>query len=161
MDKYPDTYAVLVRRHGVYVWGDNVHKAKTMCERYVLFRLCVSGGRRDDGDEQKLITGGKQLGLPLPTRRRDEAARSSVDYRYRAYASYEEVSNAYEEGSKNNSDTRTNPKTLDQKHTSPIQMCPKSDSKLLVITTNTAHQYLQLVSYSEGIKQTVQPPQNH
>lgn len=33
MDKYPSTYAVLVRRHGVYVWGDNVHKAKTMCER--------------------------------------------------------------------------------------------------------------------------------
>lgn len=33
MDKWPDTYAVLVRRHGVYVWGDNVHKAKTMCER--------------------------------------------------------------------------------------------------------------------------------
>lgn len=33
MDKFPDTYAVLVRRHGVYVWGDNVHKAKTQCER--------------------------------------------------------------------------------------------------------------------------------
>lgn len=33
MDNFPDTYAVLVRRHGVYVWGDNVHKAKTMCER--------------------------------------------------------------------------------------------------------------------------------
>jgi methylthioribulose-1-phosphate dehydratase len=33
MDKYPDTYAVLVRRHGVYVWGENVHKAKTQCER--------------------------------------------------------------------------------------------------------------------------------
>lgn len=33
MDRYPDTYAVLVRRHGVYVWGDNVHKAKTQCER--------------------------------------------------------------------------------------------------------------------------------
>ena len=33
MDQYPDTYAVLVRRHGVYVWGDNVHKAKTQCER--------------------------------------------------------------------------------------------------------------------------------
>lgn len=36
MEKHPDTYAVLVRRHGVYVWGDNVHKAKTQCERYVL-----------------------------------------------------------------------------------------------------------------------------
>lgn len=34
MDKYPDTYAVLVRRHGVYVWGETVHKAKTQCERY-------------------------------------------------------------------------------------------------------------------------------
>lgn len=33
MDKYPDTYAVLVRRHGIYVWGENVHKAKTQCER--------------------------------------------------------------------------------------------------------------------------------
>jgi methylthioribulose-1-phosphate dehydratase len=34
MEQHPDTYAVLVRRHGVYVWGDNTHKAKTMCERY-------------------------------------------------------------------------------------------------------------------------------
>jgi len=33
MDKYPDTYAVLVRRHGVYVWGETVHKAKTQAER--------------------------------------------------------------------------------------------------------------------------------
>lgn len=33
MDKYPETYAVLVRRHGVYVWGETVHKAKTQCER--------------------------------------------------------------------------------------------------------------------------------
>jgi methylthioribulose-1-phosphate dehydratase len=39
MDKYPDTYAVLVRRHGVYVWGENVHKAKTQCERYVFLGL--------------------------------------------------------------------------------------------------------------------------
>ena len=36
MDKYPDTYAVLVRRHGIYVWGDNVHKAKTQAERYLM-----------------------------------------------------------------------------------------------------------------------------
>ncbi|KAI1304780.1 methylthioribulose-1-phosphate dehydratase [Xylaria venustula] len=42
MDKHPDTYAVLVRRHGVYVWGDNVVKAKTMCESLdYLFQLAV------------------------------------------------------------------------------------------------------------------------
>lgn len=33
MDKYPDTYAVLVRRHGLYVWGDTVDKAKAQAER--------------------------------------------------------------------------------------------------------------------------------
>lgn len=53
MDKYPDTYAVLVRRHGVYVWGENVHKAKTMCESLdYLFQLAVEM---------------KQLGLPWVT----------------------------------------------------------------------------------------------
>ncbi|KAK0515745.1 hypothetical protein JMJ35_001779 [Cladonia borealis] len=42
MEKYPDTYAVLVRRHGVYVWGDNVQKAKTQAESMdYLFRLAV------------------------------------------------------------------------------------------------------------------------
>lgn len=35
MERYPDSYAVLVRRHGVYVWGDDVAKAKTQTERYV------------------------------------------------------------------------------------------------------------------------------
>ena len=35
MERYPDSYAVLVRRHGVYVWGDDVQKAKTQAERYV------------------------------------------------------------------------------------------------------------------------------
>jgi len=42
MRQNPDTYAVLVRRHGVYVWGDNVHKAKTQCESLdYLFQLAV------------------------------------------------------------------------------------------------------------------------
>lgn len=33
MKRYPDTYAVLVEKHGVYVWGDDVQKAKTQAER--------------------------------------------------------------------------------------------------------------------------------
>jgi methylthioribulose-1-phosphate dehydratase len=43
MEKYPDTCAVLVRRHGVYVWGDTWQKAKTMCECYdYLFEIAVA-----------------------------------------------------------------------------------------------------------------------
>lgn len=42
MRKWPDTYAVLVRRHGIYVWGEDVHKAKTMAESLdYLFQLAV------------------------------------------------------------------------------------------------------------------------
>jgi len=42
MMEYPDTYAVLVRRHGIYVWGDDVAKAKTICESLdYIFRLAV------------------------------------------------------------------------------------------------------------------------
>ncbi|KAH7329005.1 class II aldolase/adducin N-terminal [Stachybotrys elegans] len=42
MEEYPDTYAVLVRRHGVYVWGEDVHKAKTQCESLdYLFQLAI------------------------------------------------------------------------------------------------------------------------
>lgn len=42
MEAYPDTNAILVRRHGVYVWGPNWQKAKTMCECYdYLFEMAV------------------------------------------------------------------------------------------------------------------------
>lgn len=30
---WPDTGSVLVRRHGIYVWGKDVAQAKTQCER--------------------------------------------------------------------------------------------------------------------------------
>ncbi|TPX36700.1 methylthioribulose 1-phosphate dehydratase [Synchytrium microbalum] len=42
MQKYPDSQAVLVRRHGVYVWGETWQKAKTMTECYdYLFEIAV------------------------------------------------------------------------------------------------------------------------
>lgn len=36
LEEYPDTYAVLVRRHGVYVWSDTPDKAKVVAEWCVL-----------------------------------------------------------------------------------------------------------------------------
>lgn len=47
MEQYPDTYAVLVRRHGVYVWGETVHKAKTQAERLFPFPFCLFCVERD------------------------------------------------------------------------------------------------------------------
>eukprot|EP01094_Clydonella_sp_ATCC50884_P025703 TRINITY_DN6864_c0_g1_i2.p1 TRINITY_DN6864_c0_g1~~TRINITY_DN6864_c0_g1_i2.p1 ORF type:complete len:130 (-),score=42.22 TRINITY_DN6864_c0_g1_i2:298-687(-) len=42
MEKYPEATAVLVRRHGVYVWGETWQQAKTQCECYdYLFEAAV------------------------------------------------------------------------------------------------------------------------
>ncbi|KAL6065098.1 Methylthioribulose-1-phosphate dehydratase [Balamuthia mandrillaris] len=42
MEKYPKATAVLVRRHGVYVWGETWQEAKTQCECYdYLFEAAV------------------------------------------------------------------------------------------------------------------------
>ncbi|KAJ3206749.1 hypothetical protein HDU67_007963 [Dinochytrium kinnereticum] len=42
MKKYPTANAVLVRRHGVYVWGETWQKAKSMTECYdYLFEIAV------------------------------------------------------------------------------------------------------------------------
>lgn len=42
MKLYPKTYAVLVKRHGVYIWGDNWEQCKTHAECYhYLFEAAV------------------------------------------------------------------------------------------------------------------------
>lgn len=42
IEAWPETCAVLVRRHGLYVWGKDVAQAKTQCESLdYLFQLAV------------------------------------------------------------------------------------------------------------------------
>jgi methylthioribulose-1-phosphate dehydratase len=42
MNEYPEACAILVRRHGVYVWGKDWVQAKTMCECFdYLFEIAV------------------------------------------------------------------------------------------------------------------------
>jgi methylthioribulose-1-phosphate dehydratase len=46
IEEFPKTQAVLVRNHGVYVWGDTWQKAKTQAECYdYLFRVAVERKR--------------------------------------------------------------------------------------------------------------------
>lgn len=48
IDDYPDTNAVLVRRHGVYIWGQTWQQAKAMAEVYhYLFEMAVEMERLD------------------------------------------------------------------------------------------------------------------
>lgn len=42
IEEWPETPAVLVKRHGLYVWGKDVAQAKTQCESLdYLFQLAV------------------------------------------------------------------------------------------------------------------------
>lgn len=42
MIEHPEACAVIVRRHGVYVWGEDWQKCKTMTECYdYLFEIAV------------------------------------------------------------------------------------------------------------------------
>jgi methylthioribulose 1-phosphate dehydratase/enolase-phosphatase E1 len=63
MEKYPKSYAVLVRRHGVYVWGDNWIQAKTQFESYeYLFETAVK--MRGIGLDCSVAP----LGMPAPVK---------------------------------------------------------------------------------------------
>ena len=42
MKDYPESSAILVRRHGIYVWGKTWESAKSQCECYdYLFDIAV------------------------------------------------------------------------------------------------------------------------
>lgn len=46
INAYPNTNAVLVRRHGLYVWGDSWEQAKTQCEAFdYLFQSAIEMAR--------------------------------------------------------------------------------------------------------------------
>ncbi len=58
LEEYPETCAVLVRRHGIYVWGETWEKAKSMCECYdYLFEVAVQMKQLGMDPTQKPIPG--------------------------------------------------------------------------------------------------------
>ncbi|XP_071809367.1 methylthioribulose-1-phosphate dehydratase-like isoform X1 [Asterias amurensis] len=58
MEEYPETCAVLVRRHGIYVWGETWEKAKSMCECYdYLLEVAVQMKQLGMDPTQKPILG--------------------------------------------------------------------------------------------------------
>lgn len=60
MEAYPDTFAVLVRRHGVYVWGESWVQAKTHAECYdYLFEVAVRMKQLGINPQEKPIDRGE------------------------------------------------------------------------------------------------------
>jgi len=86
MAKYPMTKAILVRRHGVYVWGDNWIQAKTHAECYhYLFKAAVD--MRAIGIDASVDPAAKSNGGPISQKRPrvDSAlARANGSHRVRA-----------------------------------------------------------------------------
>ena len=59
---YPDSDAVLVRRHGVYVWGRDWVQAKTQAECYdYLFAAAVAMRRLGVDPETATLSGARNL----------------------------------------------------------------------------------------------------
>jgi methylthioribulose-1-phosphate dehydratase len=60
MKKYPKANAVLVRRHGIYVWGPTWQKAKSQCECYdYLLELTVEMHKLGLGADVNKIPAGE------------------------------------------------------------------------------------------------------
>ena len=58
MKEYPDTCAILVRRHGVYVWGDTWQKAKGMVECFdYIFEMFIKMKQLGLDPEQPDVNG--------------------------------------------------------------------------------------------------------